>query len=219
MKTDSKLQAIYIPAKEKSQGKSPVIIALHGVGSNEKDLAELASSLDPRFAVLSLRAPLVMGPESFAWFQVRFTAEGPLHNREEAESSRLLLKDFIHQLKSHPEVDSRKIVLLGFSQGTIMSLSLGFTEPELIRGMVAIGGRTLQEVSQGVVPDGTVTSTPRVLLMHGLHDNKLPLFHAEATAETLKKAGFAFNFKTYNAGHEISPEMRDDISEWLKSNF
>ncbi|KYG70238.1 serine esterase [Bdellovibrio bacteriovorus] len=219
MKTENKLQAIYIPAKEKGQGKSPVIIALHGVGSNEKDLAEFASSLDPRFAVFSLRAPLVIGAESFAWFQVRFTAEGPVHNREEAEQSRRLLKEFIKDLKSHPDVDARKVLLLGFSQGTIMSLSLGFTEPELVRGIVAIGGRTLQEISQGVVPDGTVTSTPKVLLLHGVHDNKLPLFHAEATAETLKKAGFAFNFKTYNAGHEITPEMRDDISEWLKANF
>lgn len=52
--SDSGLKYIYIPARAKKAEKAPVLLMLHGVGSNEQDLAAFAESLDPRFAVISL---------------------------------------------------------------------------------------------------------------------------------------------------------------------
>ncbi|MFS4460696.1 alpha/beta hydrolase [Bdellovibrio sp. HCB2-146] len=218
MKEESTLEYIYIPAKEKTGEKSPVLIALHGVGSNEKDLANFAASLNPKLAVISLRAPLKLGIESFAWFHVRFTSEGPNHNRAEAEESRLAIRKFIASLKDHLEIDSSKIFLLGFSQGTIMSLSLALTEPELVKGVIGIGGRTLQEIS-AQARERSYHVSPKVLLIHGKNDNKLPYFHAEASAETLKQAKFDYELKSYDAGHEITTEMAEDIRAWLVQNI
>ncbi|MFM6927808.1 MAG: alpha/beta hydrolase [Bdellovibrio sp.] len=214
MKPESSLNYIYIPAKEKSSGKSPVLLVMHGVGSNEKDLAQFAETLDPRFAVISLRAPLTLAPNSFAWFHVKFTDQRPEHNREQAEQSRQLIKKFIEDLKENPDIDASKIVLLGFSQGTIMSLSLALTEPELVCGVIAISGRTLQEVS-ALAANKHYTKTPKILLIHGVNDSKLPLYHGEETAETLRKAHFDFEFKTYPADHTITTDMRNDIRQWL----
>ncbi|WP_374073959.1 alpha/beta hydrolase [Bdellovibrio bacteriovorus] len=218
MKNERGLQYIYIPAKEKTATKSPVLLVMHGVGSNEKDLASFAESLNPRLAVFSLRAPLTLGHESYAWFHVNFTPQGPDHNRAEAEESRKIIKKFIEDLKDHPDVDSSKVFLMGFSQGTIMSLSLALTEPGLIKGVIAISGRTLQEIS-AQARERQYTQKPKVLLIHGVLDNKLPLFHGEGTAETLKAAQFDYEFKTYKAGHEITAEMRDDIQKWLAQNI
>lgn len=215
---ESEIKYLFIPPRKASSGKAPVLVALHGVGSNEKDLASWAETLDPRFAIYSLRGPLELGPDSFAWFHVKFTAEGPLHNKEEAESSRQLLRKFLETLRQDPSVEASQIFLVGFSQGTIMGLSLVLTEPSSVAGLVAIGGRTLQEIS-AQARTRTYEKSPKVLLIHGAQDNKLPLSHALATEATLKGARFDFEFKTYEAGHEINRAMTEDIQKWLASQI
>lgn len=211
------LQYVYVEPRIKAGGKAPVMVMLHGVGSNENDLISLADAIDPRFALYSLRAPIVLGPQSYSWFQVNFTSQGPVHDPVGAEKSRLMLKEFIEEIKKNPALDSNQIFLLGFSQGGIMNLSLALTEPGHVKGLIVIGSRTLQEIS-AQARKKSYNNTPKVLLLHGLHDNRLPIFHAEASEEVLKSAGFDYQFKKYQAGHEISPEMMRDIQGWLESH-
>lgn len=212
------LQSIYLPQRVTGPGKAPVLLLLHGVGANEEGLIDLVESLDPRFAVFSLRAPLVIGPSSFAWFHVSFTAAGPLHNKEEAESSRRLLKEFIEGLRSRPELDTNQIFLLGFSQGTIMSLSLALTEPQLIKGVVAIAGRTLQEIA-AQTQTRRYEKKPAILLLHGRQDGKLPYSHALNTESVLKERNIPVDFRSYEAGHEINRAMLTDLQKWLASQI
>ncbi|WP_413561517.1 alpha/beta hydrolase [Bdellovibrio sp. HCB209] len=212
---ENSLRYLYRPAKVQAGVKAPVILLLHGVGSNEADMFNLSEVIDPRFAVYSLRGPLTLAQDSYAWFHVNFTAQGPQHNRDEAESSRVILKNFIKNLSHlNPEIDPSQVFLLGFSQGTIMSLSLGFTEPELVKGVVAISGRTLQEVA-AQIKGRSYSRTPQVLLVHGVEDGKLPYSFAQNTESVLKDAGFKYQFKSYPAGHQITPAMLQDIREWL----
>ena len=56
----------------------PLLLLLHGVGSNEDDLFGLAPYLDERFLIISVRAPNTLGPGSYAWFDVDFTPQGPV---------------------------------------------------------------------------------------------------------------------------------------------
>lgn len=209
----TELKHLFIPAKERTDGKSPLLILLHGVGANERSLLGIADHMDPRFAILSLRGPLTVGPENYAWFNVNFTTAGPVHNPVEAESSRKLLKKLLEELRENPEIDSSRIFIFGFSQGTIMGLSLALTEPSLFYGLVAISGRTLQEVAAQASP--APGARPQVLLLHGRSDTKLPFFHGEATEATLKKAHIDYEFKSYDAGHEINESMVRDIKNWL----
>lgn len=210
------LQYVYVEPRVTAIGKAPVLIMLHGVGSNENDLIGLADAIDPRFAIYSLRAPIVLGPQSFSWFQVNFTSQGPVHDPVGAEKSRVMLKEFIEEIQKNPNLDSKQIFLMGFSQGGIMNLSLALTEPSHVKGVIVIGSRTLQEIS-AQARKKSYSNTPKVLLLHGLHDNRLPIFHAEASEEVLKSAGYDYQFKKYQAGHEISPEMLRDIQGWLES--
>nr|BFD65927.1 hypothetical protein HAGR004_09490 [Bdellovibrio sp. HAGR004] len=90
----------YIPAKEESSAKTPVLVLMHGVGSNEQDLAEFGASLDPRLDVYSLRGPLPMGPHSYGWFHVNFTEQGPVHNKEQAEVARQRHRMFLFYMES-----------------------------------------------------------------------------------------------------------------------
>ena len=54
----------------------PLLVLLHGYGANEHDLIGLAPMLDQRLLTLSPRAPLVLAPFAFAWFEIAFTGQG-----------------------------------------------------------------------------------------------------------------------------------------------
>ena len=60
-------------------GTPPLLLLLHGVGSNEHDLFELAPFLDKRFLIISVRAPNTLGAGSYAWFEVNFTPARTSH--------------------------------------------------------------------------------------------------------------------------------------------
>ena len=72
----SPLVSATLPPRPDTSTKPPLLVLLHGYGSNEHDLLELARHMDPRFRVVSFRAPLELAPSSNAWFAVRFQPGG-----------------------------------------------------------------------------------------------------------------------------------------------
>jgi phospholipase/carboxylesterase len=76
---------------QSSKGRAPLLLLLHGIGSHERDLMDLAPQLDGRFFVVSARAPLTLRPGSYAWFHVKFDPRGNVIVPEEAVESRLAL--------------------------------------------------------------------------------------------------------------------------------
>jgi phospholipase/carboxylesterase len=209
------LQFLFVPAREKTAGPAPVLVLLHGVGSNEHDLLGLEPSLDPRFALYSLRAPLPLGPQSFAWFHL---TPGLQHDPAEAEAARTSLVRFLRTLRQNPEIDPSRIYLLGFSQGAILSLSVLLTEPELVSGAVVISGLTLPEIAERAKASASLAA-PHVLLMHGRQDARLPFARAIESQAVLQRSGFSPELKAYDAGHEINAAMRDDLGKWLMAEL
>jgi phospholipase/carboxylesterase len=79
--------------------KPPVIILMHGIGSNEKDLFSYATLLPDSFLVISLRAPIKLSNDSYAWYQLNYLGDKPSADKVQAEASRLMIIAFINQLK------------------------------------------------------------------------------------------------------------------------
>lgn len=184
------------------------LILLHGVGSNEGNLAALAESLPEELEVILVRAPLQVGPQGFAWYQVNFTSNGPSFNQEQAEASRLLLQRFIEALPALPTV------IAGFSQGGIMSASLGVTEPELVAGFALLSGRMLREIAPRIASAERLKSVT-VFIAHGHQDAVLPVDWANEADAWLDRIGVKHETHFYNMAHEIIGEELADFSQWL----
>src|SRR5260221_10578423 len=109
------------PPRAATADRPPLLLQLHGKGSNERDLFRFADLLDPRFLVLSVRAPIVRGPDSFAWFDVQFLpggiASNPEQLRDQLRDSRDRIVQFIGKATAIYGVDPQRIYLMGFSQG------------------------------------------------------------------------------------------------------
>ena len=193
----------------------PVLILLHGVGSNEEDLFSFANQLPEKYLVVSARAPISLGGNSYAWYQVDFSTGKPVFNFQQEEESRAILIKFISQIKEKYSVDSNEIYLCGFSQGAIMSYSIGLTRPDLVKGIAVMSGRLLEEIKPLIATKEKLQSL-KVFISHGTNDNTLQINYARQSVAYLKSLNINPTYKEYQEGHGINNAMLTDLINWLK---
>ena len=197
--------------------KPPLIILLHGVGSNEQNMFSFADALPDKYKVVSVRGPLTFGNGSYAWFQVQFGANGSIINEEQAENARKEIIMFIEDLNTVEEFDLNQVYLMGFSQGGIMSYSVALTEPEKVKGIAVMSGRLLHEIKPLVVSEGRLKKV-RIFVSHGKQDPVLKYGYAEDAVTYLESMELQPDFHTYNEVHTINKQMLDDVNLWLNKN-
>lgn len=193
----------------------PLLILLHGVGSNEEDLFSFANRLPEKYLIISARAPISLGGKSFGWYRVDFSTGKPVFNYQQEENSRASLIKFISQLKERYSIDSNEIYLCGFSQGGIMSYSIGLTRPDLVKGIAVMSGRLLEELKPLISSNEKLQSL-KVFISHGITDGTLPVQYARDAYSFLKTLKINPVFNKYQEGHSINNEMLSDLINWLK---
>ncbi len=192
----------------------PLLILLHGVRSNEQDLFALIPYLDERFIVVSARAPILMGRNQFGWYHVAFYADHIDRDEAEFEQSRKQLLQFISEAVARYGADPKRVYLMGFSQGSIMSLAVMLTQPELLAGVVVQSGSLPVEVLPIAASPDRLKDFP-VLVVHGLYDNVLPIAEGRAIKEYFSQLPVKLDYHEYPMRHEISDQSLDDVCGWL----
>jgi phospholipase/carboxylesterase len=206
---------LFQPPRQPSDGPPPLLILLHGLGSNERDLVGLAPYLDPRFQIVSARAPHLLVPDGYAWFELGWTAANDIIiNFQQAEQSRALLIGFIAETLAAYGGDPARVYLLGFSQGAIMSASVALSEPELIAGTVLMSGRIPAEIRPLIAPAERLAGKP-FLVVHGTADTVLPIHNGRASRAILATLPVALTYKEYSMAHEVSAQSLADVTAWL----
>lgn len=208
------LYYIFKEPKIKS-AKPPVIILMHGIGSNEKDLFSFANQFPDSFLVISLRAPITLSKDSYAWYQLNYLGEKPSADKAQAEASRLMIIEFINTLKNKHAFNEKRVYLCGFSQGSIMAYSVGLTVPEKIKGIAIMSGRLLEEVKP-IIASKDKLKNLKIFISHGTNDNVINVSEARQAQTYLKQLGLNPTYKEYPEAHNISNAMFNDLLIWLK---
>ena len=198
--------------------KPPLLLLLHGYGANEDDLFALAPYLDERFMVVSARAPVVLQPMSYGWFNLGFTPQGVIVNPEEVESSRQLIHEFIGEIVAAYQCDPSAVYLMGFSQGAMMSLAVALTYPGSAAGVVAMSGRLLPQIVSAIPDKDALIGLP-IFVAHGERDMLLPINLGRDARSKLSELPVELTYREYDMGHEISYDSLKDITEWLKGRL
>lgn len=196
------------------QTAPPLLLLLHGVGSNEADLFALAPHLDERFLVVSARAPVALDYGGYGWFRIDFTPRGMEADIGQAKESLELLPGFIDGLVDTYGADERRVYLAGFSQGAMMSLALLLTRPEKLAGVVAMSGRLPVNVL-GREPDRESLRDKPVMITHGLYDPVLPIENGRAARDYLGGLTVGLTYREYPMAHEVSMDSLRDVTRWL----
>lgn len=199
-----------------SDGKNPMVILLHGVGSNEKSMFAYAHLFPENFIVVAARAPFEIGAEKYAWFEVQFLANQRIINEEQEAKSVQILNQFISQAAQRYGADEQQVFLVGFSQGAIMSYTMGLVRPNKIKGVVAIAGRLLEQ-TKSIIASRVALQKIRFFILQGTDDNMMPLQYGMDAAAFLESAGVNYQLKKYPIGHYISEEEWNEILQWINS--
>lgn len=203
----------YVVQKPRVQAvKAPLLILLHGFGSNEQDLMGLVKYLPPQFTFVAPRAPIALSNGSYAWYHLDLSAGKPVYDVKEAERARQMILSFIDELKI--KYNASEVMLLGFSQGAIMSYSVALSQPQKVKGIVALSGRMLTEIDTYLAPSAELKKL-KIFIGHGTSDQVLPFYNGEAAFLKCSNLGTQVVFKEYKMGHEISFPELTDIQQWF----
>lgn len=196
--------------------KNPLLLLLHGYGSNEADLFSFASELPDEYYVISARAPYDLQYGSYAWYAINFDADqNKFSDHDQAILSRDLVVRFIEELKVQFPIDSSNITLIGFSQGSILSFSIALSYPNIVQRVGALSGYLNLDLNSENYQNNDYSNL-KIFASHGTLDQVIPVEWARKTDPILKKLGINSTYKEYLIGHGVSPQNFFDLKDWLQ---
>lgn len=198
--------------------QNPVIILLHGYGSNEEDLFSFATEFDDLSYIISVRAPYDLQYKSFAWYAINFDAnENKFSDVAQAKSSRDLMAQFIDNVLVDYPIDKNNVTLIGFSQGCILSYAIALSYPEKIQKVVALSGYLNTEICVENYEKNNFSNLA-IYASHGIVDQVIPVDWARNAKPVLDSLHIKNTYSEYPIGHGISPQNFQDFKKWLAGN-
>ena len=200
------------------QEKNPLLLLLHGYGSNEADLFSFASELPEEYFIISVQAPYDLQYGSYAWYAINFDAdENKFSDLNQARQSREMIAEFIDELLAKYPIDATKVSLIGFSQGSILSYAVALSYPTKVSKVVAMSGYlNLEMAIEGFEKNDF--SGLKIFASHGTVDQVIPVEWARKTPQLLENFGIVVVYKEYPIGHGVSPQNFFDFRKWLVEN-
>lgn len=178
------------PVRKPVGGAKPrrLVVLLHGLGADGNDLIGLApywAPLLPETEFVSPDAPFPcdMAPYGRQWFS--FQDQSPVAVLAGIRAAATMLDAFLDEALAARGLDERDLALVGFSQGTMMSLYVGLRRPNAVAGIVGFSGALVGTDTLGE----EIRSRPPVLLVHGDADEVVPFAALAAAAKNLRAAG------------------------------
>jgi phospholipase/carboxylesterase len=215
-----KLSLEYVVREPKTNSENPpLLILLHGYGSNEQDLFSFASELPDELLIISARAPQTLGMDSYSWYTIHFDMNnGKFSDNEEAKASCDLIAKFIDEVKEIYHTNPTKTFLLGFSQGTILSYAVSLKYPEKVQHVIALSGY----INQDILPTNLNPDDYKNLdffISHGSVDQVIPVEWAQNASPFLKKLNIKNSYKEYMVGHGVAPQNFYDFKKWIEERL
>ena len=212
---NTSLSLQHIIRKSSLTENAPLLIMMHGYGSDENDLFSFASELPEELFIISVKAPYTMQPYGNAWYAINFDAEkGKWSDDEQAKTSRDLIAKFIDEATATYPVNKNNVTLLGFSQGTILSYAVALTYPEKVKNIIALSGY----VNQKILPEDIKNqdySNLDFYCSHGSVDQVIPVDWARQTKPFLSSLKIKHQYSEFPVGHGVAPQNFHQLKEWL----
>jgi len=213
----SQLTGPRLPA---ARGKADrLVIFCHGYGADGNDLIDLGrhwQRLLPTAAFAAPNAPerCAMSPTGYQWFGI--TRMQPDEMLRGVEGAAPVLNTFIDNELERLGLDGSRLALVGFSQGTMMSLHVGLRRKVSPVGIVGFSGAL---PGSEKLP-AEIVSRPPVLLIHGDADDMIPVQALHMAANGLGAAGVSVRWHiSRGVGHGIAPDGLELAGQFLADAF
>ncbi|HET7712729.1 MAG TPA: dienelactone hydrolase family protein [Thermoanaerobaculia bacterium] len=200
------------PSGASEDAEVPLVVCMHGRGADARDLADLAPAIDDgyRWVFPNAPRPFEMYPGmtyGWTWF------DGLPPTPESVEASRRLLLQFLSEILERYPTPDRKVILAGFSQGGVMSLDAGFRTAASLAGIVVMSGALFE---QGMPSSDELADVPPILILHGLHDEMIPVTAARRARQVLEGRNLEVEYHEFAMGHHVIPESLAVVGGFLR---
>lgn len=199
-----------------------MVVFLHGYGADGADLLGLADPLAPHLPGTVFHAPdapepCAGNPFGRQWFPIPW-----LDGSSEAEAKAAMTRSgedldaFLDALLDEAGLPASALAVVGFSQGTMMSLHVLPRRAEPVAGIVGFSGRLIAPERLAA----EARSKPPVLLVHGDADPMVPFAEMDAAGQALVAAGFeTYGHVMKGTGHGIAPDGLSVALTFLKERL
>ena len=193
---------------------APLVVLLHGRGSDRFDLAGLAPHIAPGCVVVTPQAPHPGLPWGYGpgWAWYRFMG-GTVPEPQSFEASQQALAEFLDEIPSRLPVRTGPLVLGGFSQGGVMSMAYALRNTGAAPIVMNFSGFLAEHPS--VRPSAKSVAGTRFWWGHGTQDPQIPFELAVEGRALLSAAGADLTARDYAIGHGIGPDEARDARAWL----
>lgn len=194
---------------------APLVVLLHGRGSDRFDLLSLAPHLAPEAVVVTPEAPHPGAPWGYGpgWAWYRYLG-GSLPEPNSFEAAQQALAEFLAEIPSKLPIRTGPVVLGGFSQGGTMSVAYALRNPGTVPMVLCLSGFLPEHPTVRATPE-SVRGT-RFFWGHGTMDPSIPFSQGQEGRAALRAAGAELEARDYPIGHGISPDEARDIREWIE---
>ena len=196
-----------------------ILILLHGYGGDGKDISSLALNMRRHVKKTIFLCPdanqkCTINPKGFQWFDL--TVDDQRYILDESIKSEILIKKYISEVSSYYQAPLEKICLSGFSQGCMMSLSVGLTSDEKFNSIIGYSGKILDQENLSK----RISSKTKVLLFHGEADTVVDPSNLLAAKDFLERKKIDVEAKLLkNCEHSIPVEAVSSTISFLKKNL
>tara|TARA_B110000967_G_scaffold32345_1_gene30822 strand:+ start:376 stop:1029 length:654 start_codon:yes stop_codon:yes gene_type:complete len=209
----------YISRPSVLKENAPLLIMLHGYGSDENDLFSFANELPEELFIISLKAPYPLQPQGNAWYAINFDAEqNKWNDNDEAKlSMEILIKCIDMACETYP-VNKNNISLLGFSQGTILGMATALNHPSKIKNVIGLSGY----INHDILPKNTNDldySNLNFYCSHGTVDQVIPIDWARQTPVFLKSLNIKHTYSEFPVGHGVTPNNFYELRDWISTKI
>jgi phospholipase/carboxylesterase len=209
------------PRVEPRSGDAPenLVVLVHGYGADGKDLIGLSGPWAQAMPTVAFVAPdgpepCGMSPLGRQWFPM--STMSAAERREGVRQAAPILDAFIDRELERYGLTDRQLALVGFSQGTMMSLHVGLRRSQPAAAIIGYSGML---TGTGYLED-EVTVKPPILLVHGSHDDVIPVSALDHATEALRGIGVeAHSHVSEGVGHGVAPDGMELGASFLKNAF
>ena len=198
------------------------LIVLHGLGADGNDFVPVAQALDLS-AVGGVRFVFPHAPTRpvtinggyvmRAWYDILGTPGARIEDEAGLRQSQVLVEGLIARERERC-MPSKRIVLMGFSQGCAMTLLTGLRHAERLAGLVGLSGY-LPLAARTAAERSAANAGVPIFLAHGRDDPMITLDRATASRDALLALGYEVEWHDYAMPHSVCMDEIVDLNRWL----
>ena len=212
------LDATFITPLSKKKPKQ-IVVLCHGYGGDGNDISILAINWQrflPDTIFLCPNAPEIcaVNPQGYQWFDLSSEKEDLILEKSLIAEQKLNI--FLNEVLNHYQLETSNLALVGFSQGTMVSIQVALKKKEQINCLIGYSGKIINEKHLSK----NINYRPKIFLMHGDKDSLVLPSHLLEAKEILSNYGIKIKTKLFkDCEHKISVEGMSLGLNFLRKNL